>query len=268
MSATMAACGGTLEPGEEPLGSAGDAIEGSNALNPNALNPNALNPNALDPYDLGLYPLIPGALAPEVMTAIQMPGPDGDRSRALLRYAVSCALSASQSFDFTRTDGSGALRQESYPGLLALAPDWATRALHSSEQEWISACLASRVNWYGTSVLISSRASHNALKKSGTEELITYTREEGAFWGNLFANSPRLFSCHHTLNREYSRSKLRDCAAGHVTNSSTVVPCGMIEIVGDCSTSCEPLHPTGLYRSSCSAPGETQNTQVISVFLD
>ncbi len=30
-------------------------------------------------------------------------------------------------------------------------------------QQWISACLASRVNWYGVPVTLSSRASHPAL---------------------------------------------------------------------------------------------------------
>src|SRR5690606_23897959 len=104
----------------------------------------------------------------------------------------------------------------------------------------------------GVSVLISSRASHPALNKSGTGELFSYEVEEGAFWGNLFAGTPRLYACHYGPNQAYARSLLRDCAAGHVAaDGGEIQECGIIDIVGDCRELCEARHPNGIYHQSC-----------------
>jgi hypothetical protein len=258
--ASLVGCIAVQEEEEGVVGIAPSALEFVNALNPNALNPNALNPNALDP----------SALSPAALGAIQAPDAGGDLSRQLLRYVVSCAFDASQSFSFSWTDSEGTVHDEVYWGLLGLAPQWATSTLNPPKQQFISACLASRTNWYGASVTISSRGDPSAINKTDSPELSTYTRLEGAFWGNLFAPSPYLNACYNEANRDHARSLSRDCAAGHLDGSGPAQPCGMINIVGSCDSACEPLKQRGMYYPSCASNvnGTVDSTaKVITVFL-
>ncbi|WP_437529313.1 hypothetical protein WME79_47495 [Sorangium sp. So ce726] len=263
-------CVAAQEEEESVVGVAPSALEFVNALNPNALNPNALNPNALNPNALNPNALNPNALSPAALSAIQAPDAAGALSRQLLRYVVSCALDASQSFSFSWTDSEGTVHDEVYWGIIGLATQWETSALGHPKQQFISACLASRTNWYGASVTISSRGDHGALDKTDKPELSTYTRLEGAFWGNLFAPSPYLNACYHEANRDRARSQSRDCAAGHLGDSGAVQPCGIINIVGSCDSACEPLKQRGMYYPRCASNvnGTVDwTTKVITVFL-
>jgi hypothetical protein len=236
-----------------------------NALNANALDGNGLSGDGLKPNALSPNALSPNALSASALEAIQSPGPDGSLSRQLLEYTVSCALDTTQSFSFSWTDESGVVHEETYRGLLALATLWATRPLTSWDAEWVSACLASRVNWYGEKVMISSRGTRPSLIKTGTPELTRFPNVEGAFWGNLFTAQPQVFACHYSPNDENSRGHLRDCAAGHVDAQGNVVPCGMIQLVGPCETLCTLSTNEGGYYSGCSGP--VSSTKVITVFL-
>jgi hypothetical protein len=242
-------------------------IEGPNALLPNALVPNALVPNALVPNALVPNALSPSTIVPSALEAIQDPTETGDLSRALLKYTVSCALSPSQSFSFTWTDSQGLVHKETYPGIVGLASSWAMKPLGEADQEWVSACLASRVNWYGVTVMISSRGSHPALHKSDPSETKAYTMIEGAFWGNVFAAKPRAYACFYGPNRPYSRAQRRDCAAGHVEADGTISECGIIEIVGPCEAQCQPFKGQGQYYPSCTGPMATTSSAVLTTFL-
>ncbi|WP_437812590.1 hypothetical protein [Sorangium sp. So ce1078] len=266
----LVSCVTDQEEEEGSVGIAPSALEYLNALNPNALNPNALNPNALNPNALSPNALNPNALSPAALSAIRAPGAEGDLSRQLLSYVVGCAFTPAQSFSFSWTDDSGTVRNDVYWGLIGLVPSWSDKPLGQTDQQWISACLASRTNWYGTSVTISSRATHPAIDKTGAPELSTYTRQEGAFWGNVFAPSPYLNVCYNAANRDHARSLARECAAGHLDDSGAVQECGMIRIVGSCDSYCLPLNQRGMYYPSCvnnvtGSPDAT--TRVITVFL-
>jgi hypothetical protein len=228
------------------------AVEVDNALNPNALNPNALNPNALNPNALSLSALNPIALSSQVYSALQLTDMGGAMSRKLLEYTVSCAFDPAQVFNFSWTDGAGVVHQESYRGLLGLAPGWATAPLDAQGQTMVSACLASRSNWYGVTVTISSRSAIEPLhSNTSASELQLYSHIEGAFWGNLFAPVPYLRACYRQSNVEHSRAAFRDCAAGHVNSDGTISHCGMIEIVGPCGQHCSFLNANGQYFPLC-----------------
>jgi hypothetical protein len=255
------------DAGDPSLDEAESALAGQNALVPNALVPNALVPNALVPNALVPNALVPNALSPNAMSAIQDPTPTGGLSRQLLRYTVGCAFEPSQSFNFSWSDKRGRVQTETYWGLMGLAPSWSTRALNVAEQEWVSACLASRVNWYGEPVTISSRGGRPELHKSSSSELATYAMNEGAFWGNVFSSTPRLFACHYGPNQDYSRSQMRDCAAGHLQNNGNVAECGAIDIVGSCEALCKPLNNLGQYYPECTGPDGVASTTVITTFL-
>jgi hypothetical protein len=255
-------CGVGFDDGEEDVGSADAALLGDNALDMNALDMNALDMNALDMNALDMNALDAGSLA-----AILDPGPTGDLARQLLRYTASCALDPEQSFAFSWSDGTGVVHHEVYPGLLGLEPSWATRSLSKSGQRWISACLASRVNWYRVPVMLSSRGSIAGLKVTDPNELAAYALEEGAFWGNLFGPNPRVYACDHVPNDDASRARLRDCAAGHLDGTGTPVDCGMIRRLGSCAETCMALTSNGQYHPSCSSSQDGSTSKVITVFL-
>ncbi|MFT3766928.1 MAG: hypothetical protein QM820_15630 [Minicystis sp.] len=215
---------------------------------------------------MGANALRPSALSSDALAAIQDPGSNGDLSRELLKYAVSCALGSSQAFEFSWVDVNNNTHNESYAGLLGLAPDWASGALDSDGQRWISACLISRVNYFGISVMLSSRGALSALGTSA-DERNAFTMLEGAFWGNVFTSTPTAYACHYTTNEAHSRAADRVCAAGYIDGSGTVQSCSIIQRLGSCATACGSL-TNGQYYSSCSSDaGQSFSTAVITVFL-
>lgn len=238
---------------DEPIGESQGALVSGNAMSSNALNLNALSLNALNLNALNL-----DGLSAQNLAAIQDPGPSGALARELVRYATGCALTGAQSFDFWWTDSKGKVRSESYPGLLGVAPTWASGPLDEEGQRMVSACLAARVNYYLTPVVISARSLRDPLKTlSSSQELLDYPHVEGAFWGNLFAGEPYLNACYNDATVDNSRAHQRDCAAGHVVSGGQIEECGMIHIVGPCSQVCQGLNGAGQYYPSCvDRPGQ------------
>jgi hypothetical protein len=252
----------------EALAEVEDRLEDSNALNPNALNPNALNPNALNPNALNPNALNPNSLSPAALASILDPGEAGELSRQLLSYVVGCAFARGQSFSFTWYDSSNTPHPETFTGLLGLASGWATGAVGKASQRWVTACLASRVNWYGTPVMLSSRGAHPSLRTQSSCERSAYPSEEGAFYGNLFQDSPAIYACYNEANAAHSRSRLRDCAAGHIDESGQIEDCGPVQILGSCADYCAPLDAAGLYYPGCARVlGGPTIAAVITTFL-
>ena len=220
------------------------------ALNGIALNGIALNGIALNTMD------------PKSLAAIQDPGSNGTLARAFLKYAIGCAFSTSQSFSFTWTDASNGVHQETYVGELGVAPGWATGPLNSQGQYMVTACLAARVNYYAMPVIISIRSLTEPLKTlSGSQELVMYPDVEGAFWGNLWAPTPFIHACYNDATVANSRAWKRECATGHLNTDGTIAECGMIDIVGPCSSVCQTLNGAGQYYPSCiKDPGRDNTT--------
>lgn len=279
LAASTAGCATAAGDDAEPVGEVTEALVMDNALNPNALNPNALNPNALNPNALNPNALNPNALSSAAMSALQAPDAGGDLSRQLMRYVVSCALDSTQSFSFTWTDSSSVSHPTTYPGLLGVAPSWISAPLGTAAQQWVSACLASRVNWYEIPVTLSSRGGLGALGL-GLGEIAAFPTEDGAFWGNLFTSSPAVFACNNPSAASHARSLLRDCAVGHLDAQGVPQECGMIHIVGSCATYCQGLDAIGIFHARCVSnlegdgflapylPNSTATTAAITVFLN
>ena len=217
-----------------------------NTINPSALDPSGLNPNALSPSTLH-----PDTLDAHSLEAILDPGMAGTLSRSLVHYLVGCSFSPGQTFSFTWTDGNGVAHDENYEGILALAPEWATGALAPAHEALVSGCIASRVNYYGLPVEISSRAPESPLDAPDAAEKVAYSKIEGAFWGNLFAETPWVRSCGVGANAANSRLWHRDCAAGHPDGNGGTTQCGIMDIVGDCETVCDPLDTNNKYYAQC-----------------
>ncbi|WP_437730701.1 hypothetical protein [Sorangium sp. So ce1335] len=234
---------------------------------------NALTQTALTPLTLSQRALAPGALTSSSLAVIQNPGTDGALSRELLRYVVSCALRPDQSFSFTWTDSGGVAHAETYPGHLGIADWWAYGPLTDPfYQRWISACLASRTNWYGVSVNISLRGSQSPLASQWAERS-AYTVREGAFWGNVFSSTPYLRACHAPSGAARARTLKRECAVGHLatdpaTGATVTQPCGPIALVGSCDTICDRVpDQNGGYYSRCLDNPATSSTAYTEVLI-
>jgi hypothetical protein len=204
---------------EDPLTSENGLT--SNALTSNALTSNALTSNALTSNALTSNALTSNAL---VMNALRNQNATGATARMLFRYLVSCALPAGKSVTYTWTDVDGIKRTETNPGGLGIAPGWETSTPSQADKEYVSACLAARVNSKGTAVPLSLRAKNVAALTATAGERSQFTYAEGAFWGNLFGSNPYIYSC--------TRSALN-------TGSSTCTSagCGLITPVGRCYNS-------------------------------
>lgn len=72
-------------------------------------------------------------------------------------------------------------------GSLGLADYWVNRRLDPQGQRWITACLLARVNANNLAEAISLRGLAPQLSPTG-EEITLYTVQEGAFYGNVFAD--------------------------------------------------------------------------------
>ena len=174
---------------------------------------------------------------------------------SLLRYAIGCALPADASV--SKDDGM------QLAGALNLAPQWADRALDPSEQRWVSACLLARTNLFGVHVTISMRGERPALSGSVTEEEETaYTFQEGAFYGNLWAQPSRAYVCTGTGENAVKDRLQRVCT--EESDVAGVSRCGF-EITGKCEDVCEGQGGDGA-RLRCRA-GETTYDEVITIFL-
>lgn len=228
----------------------------------NQLTSNALALNGLALAGLALDGIALDTLDPSALATLRDPGPNGTLARSFVKYAVGCAFGTWQSFSFTWTDTSGVAHNEVYKGEMGIAPGWSTGPLDLRGQYMVSACVAARVNYYQVPVSISLRSPTEPLKSlTGSQELLAYPNVEGAFWGNLWAPTPFLHACYNSATVANSRAWKRDCAAGHLNADGTVSDCGMIDIVGPCSTACQNLSSTGQYYPSCTErPGQTSAT--------
>lgn len=249
-------------PAEEQVGTAESAVAAPNTIFPNTIFPNTIFPNALHPSAISPGALAPSSLPSAQMGALEADGEAGELSRALMRYLVNCAFDSTQSFTFAWIR-DGVWQPETYIGGIGLAPGWETRGLYETEQRWVSACIAARVNYHGATVLVSMRGDHAALSMI-EGEVDSYDMQEGAFWGNIFASDPYVTACYDAENVDHSRSKKRDCAAGHL-EGTTVSDCGPITRVGPCSGAClDRTVPAGVDDGFASCAGVAE---VITVYL-
>lgn len=115
-----------------------------------------------------------------------------DEARERLRYLASCALETG-----TVLVGVQAGTEYRFPGAMALAPDWGTRALTAEERRWVSACMFARTNAFGATVLISMRAdpAPGPALEAGAEERASHTLYEGGYFGDIFADPPQAYVC-------------------------------------------------------------------------
>lgn len=268
LSAVLLADACATEGEAEPVGVAEQTFVNLNGLSPAALSPGVLTSSVLTSTALSA-----GSLAPQVLSAIQDPGSAGNLARQLLGYEVGCAFNSAQQLDFSWTDTGGVLHQESYLGSVGLAPEWATQALEVSGQQWVSACLAARVNAEGATVPLSLRGVSSALATTPAEAA-AYPTREAVFFGNLFASTPAVFACYDLLTTTLAALDKRVCAQP-LGGLLPVFDCGPIQILGPCTQLlglvtvgyCTSQDPTYEFFYGCSPPSAPAAIPSITTFL-
>ncbi|WP_438017889.1 hypothetical protein WMF18_01825 [Sorangium sp. So ce315] len=211
----------------------------------NGIWPNALRPDSIPSTGLG---------------ALRIQALERVVSRDFIRYAIGCALDRAQAITL---DGPGGARGgEVHRGEVGLAPEWVDGPLSPVKQRWVSACIAARANRSGVPVMLSMRSQASAQLAAGPEERGAFATREGAFWGNLFSDTPALYTCHVPDSLERARARGRSCATGQDTGSG-VVGCGIIQRTGDCASACSAAGDPAVGYAACNG-----STEVITTFLE
>jgi hypothetical protein len=242
----------------------------SNGLFPNGLFPNGLFPNGWSPN--GVYPngWTPNGWtsngftnngADVTLTGFTLSAIDSFRENnpentfdELLPYLVHCALPPWKSW-------VGTLNGEETEiwGELGLAADLDQIPMLPTQQQLVSACLLSLVNYFGHHIYISSRNYPSvAATKDEMKIMDVY---EGAFFGDLFSEDVKKFSCLGTPStvalaqspdREWRRctDPEYDCE---------------IEVLGDCSEICSQFTEDYGYSQCLGSDGV--NYPALNVFL-
>lgn len=230
----LAGCTTESSTVEDAVAETSEAVITTNAISTNAISTNAISTNAISTNAISTNAISTNALA-----IFRDPSAQGESARVYLQYLVRCSFTPDQSVSFIWTDDDGIVHPETFYGELGLAPEWATGPVRESGKRMVSACMAAHVNYYGVHVTISVRSGEDPLRiHPGDDELDAYPHVEGAFWGNLWAPVPYLRTCYNSANAANSRAHLRVCATGHVGADGITEECGMIEIVGPCSSAC------------------------------
>jgi hypothetical protein len=182
----MSFVGCLAQTGDETDGEVGVTQEA--AITHNALTHNALTHNALTHNALTHNALTASALTSDTATNAALSDPD---SREVLEYIASCALPPANQIDVTVAGVA-----YSFPGQLGLAPQWGLTGgtCDTSCQEWVSACVIARLDYLGEDVSISLRGKTAALA-STPSEISAYTVAEGAYYGNIFLDTPVMYGC-------------------------------------------------------------------------
>jgi len=141
-------------------------------------------------------------------------------ARQTFEYLVSCALTAEQQVE-VEIEGE----QVVFPGGIGLAPEWQKGPCKQDCQELVSACMISRVNYRGESILISLRGNHPALAPE-EGELEVFSWEEGTYYGNIFTEPQQFLAC----LPDHSNELLRVCGP-HLSDC-------FLEVVDRCSRIC------------------------------
>jgi hypothetical protein len=168
-----------------------------NGFSVNSLSANGFSVNSLGSAALVKLRLSSGALLFNESHARGLAATA--EGRALLQYVARCALVEGESLR-VRFGGN----TWDFPGLLGVAPGWEHGPLSRDGQEIMTACLLAHVNAFEIPVPISVRSWF--LAEASELESETQFYGEGAFYGNLYGETPEKFSCGIRARRYYDES--------------------------------------------------------------
>lgn len=160
-----------------------------------------------------------------------------EESRVLLSLLVGCALPPTESL-IGKVTFEGVNFDLEFFGEIGLAPHWLHRPLDREERGWISACVFSHLNIHAEEIPISMRGTKRQLS-APLEERQSFPVQEGAFWGDMFAEQLAWFACRGEglLTLPLPSGLVdRDCAKQDPSNPALTL-CGL-SFAGNCSSLC------------------------------
>jgi len=241
-----------------------------NGIFPNGITPNGITPNGIEPNGWTPNGLVGNGIVINGLTAngadvtlsgftlsaidlIRESNPENTLDE-LIPYLVHCALPPWKSWTGT-VNGE----ETEIWGELGLAADLDVIPMLPTQQQLVSACLLSLVNYFGEHIELSSRnyPSSAAVK----DEMKDYRMFEGAFFGDIFSGDYKKFACQGTrtavaLAQSPDREWRRCTDPGY--------NCEM-EVLGECSQVCSGFTEDYGY-SQCSG-SDGLNYPAINVFL-
>lgn len=174
-------------PGAAPAGAPARPAPGHRASR-GRVTTNCLDLAQVGPLqELVGHPLTTDGVAGTALAEAAAADPGVER---LLRYLVECALPEDAALSIASPEGTVELA-----GSMGLTPEWRDGPCDEACQEWVSACMLARTNVYGIPVHIYMTGPHSALGTIEGTDLLDYSVEEGAFFGNLFFEPQRQYSC-------------------------------------------------------------------------
>ena len=221
-----------------------EAAVTTNRLAQNKLASNRLAQNRLAQNRLAQNALSSTRLEADLTTAEILSTPDG---REVYSYAIGCALPDAMTIEATIPGAPNTAPPDTlytcvnehctFLGALGLAQHWVDHKLDPKGQRWVSACLFARVNLFEMTEAISLRGLAPELTVS-VDEAETYTVEEGAFFGNIFADGDGPIDWNACRGEDQASSEtgglnLRDCTEPDPADPTHTM-CGF-NCAGDCS---------------------------------
>ena len=183
--------------------------------------------------------------------------------RLFFQYMVECALPEGAKLKY-----SGANGMLEFHGALGLAPEWAMSSCGQPCQEWVTACMFARTNYYGIPVQFSMRGANPAIMV-GDDEKKFATVEEGAFFGNMFLDPQVGFACRGSGDDPIT-TVVRRCTFADPGMGATGAPpnCWFFQMGTPCASICDGRDPNGGYLR-CNTPNDAgpQWTRPITIYL-
>jgi hypothetical protein len=244
---------GPLEPAAEApeLESQAQELLSENGLSANGLSANGLSANGLSANGLSANGLSANGLSSATFTTWFTQ--HRASSEMMMRYLVRCAVPAGQSRSFVDPQTG---QRYTWPGVLGLAPGWASGAPASlNEQKIITACLLAHVNQSGVNLPISvlGRDALGHLIPYTRLELMTYSVHEACFFGNLFTQQGLFFGVDQRP-RDHGKYFTRACtnlSSSDAREAGAASSCGAIQYVGSCLSHCQIDFQGGPFYRRC-----------------
>lgn len=181
----------------------------------------------------------------------------------ILEYQSSCALSENQAL--VHQEGG---KEYVFKGRLGLAPEWVHRPFNKEEQDWISACLMARTNFFGVVVPVLLKGEHPNLrsKVSSKTNNQNHILEEGAFYGNLFDQNSGSYVCSgRDIEVDNDVFQKRICALPNKIYQKN--KCGFV-YMGPCQEVCHKQNAESGAYSQCQDLKGKYHDEVITTYLD
>jgi hypothetical protein len=173
------------------------------------------------------------------------------KAQLFFSYVVSCALPVGQSVSVAGT---------TFEGITGVAPGWGVDGApcDGTCQQWVCACVISRVNLLGMHVELSQRGGNAALALA-SGEAAAFPDREATYFGNVLTAPQKLHACRAAEDDQTLIG--RPCGDG-----ADVSGCIISVLDDDCHTACSVLDPATGSFGSCTTPDDGTFVPAVTVY--